>query len=159
MLGNDLIAFKSFVQQIVEEASKLKDKHTDAANALVNYACIFSQSDIEFEMYCCNAELFGSILQQTSTGPLFHIEPTRTVAGDLELLKVRRPDETRIELGDADFTLSDYVSFKAQYLYLPGFSLVEREKFEMIELVDPSFNVRAYFSCPTLLEQFGLASY
>ena len=34
--------------------------------------------------------------------------------------------------------------------------LIVRENFEMIELFDPEFNVRAYFSNPPLDEQFGI---
>jgi hypothetical protein len=34
-----------------------------------------------------------------------------------------------------------------------GFKLIEREDFEMIELMDSEFNVRAYFSNPPLDER------
>lgn len=83
-------------------------------------------------------------------GPVFHITPIATAAGDLELLKIRRPDPKREEMGDADFTLSDYESFKKKYLGKPGFSLIKRPDMEMIELMDSSYNAIAYFSHPTL---------
>ena len=43
---NDLLLL---VKEIVENATKLKDKHTNQKNASVNYACIFSQSKDEYD--------------------------------------------------------------------------------------------------------------
>jgi hypothetical protein len=71
-------------------------------------------------------------------------------------LKIRKPDATRFERGDADFTIIDYPNFKSNYLANPGFKLIERKGFEMIELIDSAFNARAYFSNPTLDQQLGL---
>ncbi len=95
-------------------------------------------------------------MRDTSTGPLFKIAPLQTVAGPLQLLKIRKPDPTRTERGDADFTVSDYPTFKAKYLQRPGFRLIERPEMEMVELVDLTFNVRAYFSNPTLMKQLEI---
>jgi len=98
----------------------------------------------------------GKIIEETLTGPLFHIQPLETIAGKLQLLKIRKPDVTRPELGDADFTISNYAEFKKKYLSQKGFNLIIRKNFEMIELVDPQFNVRAYFSNPPLSKQFEI---
>lgn len=148
--------FKRFIQGIVEESTTLKNKHTDETNAVVNYACIFCQSEQEFKEYNNLAKEFGEIVKETSTGPLFKISPLDTISGKLQLLKIRSPDETRTEKGDADFTVSDYNSFKEKYLQKEGFSLIKREEFEMIELVDSKFDVRTYFSNPPLDEQLGI---
>ncbi|OGY18280.1 MAG: hypothetical protein A3F04_00200 [Candidatus Chisholmbacteria bacterium RIFCSPHIGHO2_12_FULL_49_9] len=147
---------KKFVQEIVNYAKSIKDKHTGEADAPVNYACIFAQSQEEFDDLLTTARNLGKVIKETPTGPLFRIEPLRTVSGPLRLLKVRKPDVTRIERGDADFTVSDYPSFKKSVLKKPGFTLIEREEFEMIELMDPGFDVRAYFSHPTLDRQLEL---
>lgn len=98
----------------------------------------------------------GNVIKETPTGPLFHITPLNTVAGKLQLLKIRKPDATRPELGDADFTVTNYAEFKKKCLSQRGFKLIVRENFEMIELVDPQFNVRAYFSNPPLNEQLKI---
>jgi hypothetical protein len=79
-----------------------------------------------------------------------------TTAGRLQLLKLRAPDKSRRERGDADFTVSNYQTFKSKYLNSPGFKLIVRDKFEMIELSDPTFGVLAYFSNPPLDVQLGL---
>jgi len=147
---------KLFIQEIVEKSNELKNKYTDETNAKVNYACIFSQNQKEFDEYKKITENFGKIVKETVSGPLFQIEPLNTVAGTLQLLKIRLPDITRPELGDADFSLVDYAKFKNKYLTKKGFKLIEREHMEMIELMDKTFNVRVYFSHPPLDKQLGI---
>jgi len=150
-------SLKQFVQEIAEKANALKDKHTSEKNAPVNYACIFCQSDEQYDSLVTLTQEIGKVVEETPTGPLFHIQPLDTIAGKLQLLKIRKPDTTRPELGDADFTVSNYTEFKKKYLSQKGFSLIVRKNFEMIELVDPKFNVRAYFSNPPLDKQFKIA--
>ncbi len=97
----------------------------------------------------------GVVVKPTSTGPLFRIKPLKTVSGDLRLLKIRLPDPTRPELGDADFTVRDFSTFKKSHLSRKGFRPIPRD-FEMIELMEPGSDVRTYFSNPPLDEQLGL---
>ncbi len=146
---------KELVQKIVKEAKKLKDKYTDQVSAPVNYACIFCQSEEEQQSFLEEANKLGVIIEQTLTGPLFKIS-LDTMAGKLQLLKIRKPDPTRPERGDADFTVSDYPAFKEKYLKNPSFKLIQKDDFEMIELYDKDADVRAYFSNPPLDKQLGL---
>lgn len=138
------------VQNIVEEAWHLQFKHTQMSHAPVNYACVFAQSDDEYHLWSIAAEQLGKVVKETPTGSVYQIEPLQTMAGDLQVVKIRKPDSTRPELGDADFTVSDYENFKKKYQNQKGFKVISRPDMEMIELVDASFNVRAYFSHPTL---------
>jgi hypothetical protein len=144
------------VQEIVKRANTLKDKHTSEKNAPVNYACVFCQNDEQYDSLVALAQEIGKVIEETPTGPLFHIQPLDTIAGKLQLLKIRKPDATRPELGDADFTVSNYPEFKKKYLSQKGFSLIIRKSFEMIELTDSKFNVRAYFSNPPLNKQLKI---
>jgi hypothetical protein len=94
--------------------------------------------------------------RRTPTGPIFLLKsPLNTAGGILRLVKIRSPDPARPQRGDADFTVPDYLAFKRQFLGNKGFSLIERPGIEMIELVDPKFDVRAYFSNPPLDSQLG----
>jgi hypothetical protein len=147
MTGDDL---KKLVREIVAEARRLSNAYTSEGNAPVNYACVFAQNEAEFDGLANFARQLGPMVQDTSMGPVFLIAPLQTVAGDLELLKIRRPDAKRLERGDADFTVADYESFKKTYLGKPGFGFIKRPEMEMIELIDPSYNAVAYFSYPTL---------
>ncbi len=148
---------KNFIFDMVRQSRELKNKYTDETDARVNYACIFSQSDDEFSELKKSAEQIGKAIEETPSGPLFYIQPLDTVSGQLKLLKIRKPDKTRPERGDADFTVNDYRVFKNKYILQNNFKLILREKFEMIELMDPDFNVRAYFSHPPLDKQLGIS--
>ncbi len=147
---------QTLLKEIVEQAQRLKDKHTNEINAKVNYAAIFTQSQKEYDLFILSANKIGKIIKDTPTGPLFNISSLDTKAGKLKLVKIRLPDKTRQERGDADFTVSNYPAFKKDSLTKPGFKLIVRDKSEMIELMDSTFNVRAYFSNPPLDKQLGL---
>src|SRR3989344_9314184 len=138
--------FISIIQSIISEAVKLRDAKTTEKSAPVNYACVFSQNDTEYESLLAASKKLGNVVQETAMGPVFQISPIDTIAGSLRLVKIRKPDSKRPERGDADFTVLDYSKFKKAYLPQKGFKLIVRENFEMIELIDPEFNVRAYFS-------------
>lgn len=148
---------KVLAQDIVKKSCALKDKYTSERNAPVNYACIFCHSMEEYDLLRKLAREFGTVLQETHSGPLYHIQPLKTVSGDLKILKIRLPDDKHMDLGDADFSVEDYPSFKQTYLPKPRFKLIERPNMEMIELMDSSFDVRAYFSHPPLDQQFGIS--
>jgi hypothetical protein len=142
---------KKLVKDIVEQANKLKNKHIDG-DAPVNYVCIFAQSQKEYEEFLEAAQKLGKLLKETSMGPVFYIKPMDTVAGPLKMVKIRVPDPTRTERGDADFTISDYANFEKKHLTRSGFKKIERPNFVMIELMDSDFDVRVYFSNPSMEE-------
>jgi len=146
----DIKELENLVQTIVAEASKLRDARTAANGTPVNYACVFSQSEQEYDSLVEVAKQLGKVAQETEMGPVFHIKPLDTIAGTLRLLKIRKFDSKRKERGDADFTVADYQIFKKTYLDKPGFKLIERPNMEMIELADPTFEALAYFSNPPL---------
>ena len=150
----DVAEFQELVKSIVKDSNKLKDSHTVEKEAKVNYACVFAQDSNSYGEFLKAANELGKVIDDTPTGPLFQIAPLDTIAGRLKLVKVRKPDPSRKERGDADFTVSDYDSFKEMYLSKPGFRLIERPKFEMIELTDSRFDVLAFFSNPPLDKQF-----
>jgi hypothetical protein len=147
---------KNRIKDIVAMAVLLRDKHIEHEDASVNYACIFSQNKSEYEELLAAARKIGEVIKETPTGQLFHIEPLKTVAGDLRLLKIRIPDVTRPERGDADFTISNFPEFEKKYLSKPNFKIIRRSDFYMIELMDSDFDVRAYFSNPPLDKQLNL---
>ena len=95
---------EALVRNIVKLSKELKDKYTKAASAPVNYACVFSHSKVEYDGLIEAAGKIGKVIDNTPTGPVFLIKPIETVAGRLKLLKIRIPDPTRPERGDADFS-------------------------------------------------------
>ena len=147
---------KNLVKSVVEKATALKNKYIGYENTPVNYACIFSQSKEEYVELVEAARKIGKIIKETPTGPLFHIDPLETVSGVLKLLKIRIPDPTRPERGDADFTVLNFSEFEKKYLNKPGFKIIKRPDFYMLELTDPKFDVRVYFSNPPLDKELNI---
>lgn len=148
---------RALVWRIVRDAQVLKDKHiADQIDAQVNYTCIFAKDEAEYNVLLQAISALGPKVDSSKRGLIFDVGGIDTSAGQLRVLKLRAPDPERPERGDADFTVSNYPGFKATYLSRPGFKLLLRPKFEMIELMDPAFDVLAYFSHPPLDEQLGL---
>lgn len=148
---------KSKVRGIVKRANMLKDEYLGNNNAPVNYACIFSQNQEECDQLTKLAAIIGKVVMETPTGLLYQIKPLSTVAGDLQLLKIRLPDPSRPELGDADFTITDFDGFEKKYLPKTQFKRIQKDNFYMIELMDSRYEVRAYFSNPPLDKQLGIS--
>ena len=146
------------IREIVVKAVGLKNKFTTEPNAPVNYACVFAQNPEEYQDLIKAAASLGQTIKEMSNGLLFALDGIETISGTLLLLKVRQPDPTKPERGDADFTVANFDAFKHAYLSKPGFKLIERPqlKMEMVELMQPGHNVRVYFSNPPLAEVLGL---
>ncbi|HBA36367.1 TPA: hypothetical protein DCZ15_00670 [Candidatus Falkowbacteria bacterium] len=146
---------KNTVKDIVAKADILKSKIVKEP-VPVNYACIFCQSKEEYTSFLETTKQIGTVVQETKAGPVFQIASLPTIAGNLQLLKIRKPDPTRPERGDADFTLLNYEEFKKEHLSQPGFSLIQKEQLEMIEYMEPDSSIRVYFSNPPLDKQLGI---
>lgn len=130
---------------VVQNCVRLKNKYVNESMD-VDYICIFSQNQEEYDRLQKLASELGPIADKTKSGPVFKFNnPPQTIAGKPKLLKIRIPDATRPQRGDADFS-TDYENFKKKYLNSRGFSLIVRPKFEMLELRDDNFDVLVYFS-------------
>jgi len=147
---------KNIARDIVKKATLLKDKHTDQKEAQVSYVAIFCQTDEEFEEFTRIVRSFGSIINETPTGFHYRIPPLTTVCGQFQILKIRIPDKTRPERGDADYNVENYEEFKKMHLHLSGFKLIKRKDHEMIELMELGADVRVYFSNPHVDKLLGI---
>ncbi|PID98754.1 hypothetical protein CSA80_04800 [Candidatus Saccharibacteria bacterium] len=144
------------VQSIVRSAKELHLAMTNQGEVSVNYACIFAQNKEEFDTFEAALQSSGKVIQKTKSGPVFAVPPFPTAAGPLKIVKIRRPDPSRPERGDADFTLLNYSEFKDAHLGHPGWKLIERPDMEMLELAHPRYDVLVYYSHPTLAEVLGV---
>ena len=152
----DKKGIKDLIKEIVSKARILKDKYTDQKKAPVSYVAIFCQNDEEYEEFTKIVRTFSSVINETSTGFHYKIDPLDTVSGPLKILKIRKPDRTRPERGDADFNIPNFKEFKKKHLPLKGFKLIERKDHEMIELMEKGADVRVYFSNPHVDELLGI---
>jgi hypothetical protein len=144
---------KSTIRAIVTSANQLRLRHAPTYEARISYSAIFCQNNAQFDSLKVELDAIGRVADETPTGPVYIVPEMPTAGGLLKIVKLRAPDPTRPEQGDADFALENYPEFKAANLGRPGFRLIEREHFEMIELIDRDFAVRAYFSHPPVEEQ------
>lgn len=151
-------AINEILEYIVTETLKMNHIHIPEELTEINYSAIFCQNDFEYEQFNRGTAQIGDIIEDTPTGPLYKFsEPLETLAGPLHLLKIRKPDITRPERGDADFTLKDYNTFKEKYSKdFQHFKIIDRGRFEMIELRDQKFQVLSYFSNIPLTTQLGI---
>lgn len=138
--------FNDLINYVVKKCVELKNKYIDESNLQIDYICLFSHNKEEFSEFIKHASKIGTIINETKTGPVFKFHsPLKTIAGNARVIKIRLPDTTRKEKGDVDFT-TNYQEFKKKYIDHKNFSLIVREKFEMLELRDNEFDVLVYFS-------------
>lgn len=137
--------FQEIIDFIINNCRDLKNKYVDE-DLEIDYICIFSKDEGEYGELQEQASALGEIADNTTTGPVFIFDnPPDTAIGKPKVLKIRMPDKTRPERGDVDFN-TDYEELKNKYYDDNKFKLIKRERFEMLELRDPEFNVLVYFS-------------
>lgn len=140
---NNLI---KIIRYIVSRSPELKNKYTYASMATVEFGCIFCKSEDEYKELTSSIERLGRIVERTQSGFTYLLnKPIETIAGPLRLVKIRKPDSSRLERGDADFN-TNYTSLKAKYQTDSRFELVRKEDFEYLRLSDPDFDVMTCFS-------------
>lgn len=140
---DDLI---SIIHYIVNQSVKLKNKYTDEVNAKVEFGDIFCRNGTEYQQLTKVISKMEKIVYTVPTGNIYSLnKPIKTVAGILFLVKIRMPDDKFHFRGDADFD-TDYPKLKQQYQDNPRFELIVRDKFEMLRLSDPDFDVMTCFS-------------
>lgn len=153
----NITEFKEKVKYIVETSysqALLNKKHT---NLPVNYACIFSHSESEYDELISLASQIGKNIKDTYSGPIFHIKEIETEAGNLKLLKIRQPDSKKEGIiGYADFTVPNFEEFKSQNLSNSKYYLFDRENYEIIGLDTENSDVETYFANPPLDVQLGV---
>jgi len=153
MNNSDII---KFIQNLVVDAVNLKNKYVHLHDISINYACIFTHSDEEYKILNKLGYKMGSVVRETTMGSIFHIEPIDTIAGQMQLLKIRKPDPKKFERGYVDFTVPDYNSFKNKYLPSKEFHLIKRPDYEILGLSEKDCDVRVYFAYPPMDEQLGV---
>lgn len=147
------------VHYIVEQADRLRLHYIENYPATVDFGCIFSQTEAEYQQLTEDISPIARIVQDTPTGFTYLLnEPLVTKVGLLKLVKIRKPDKARPERGDADFSL-DYSQLKQQVAQDHHFELVIRPEFEMLRLSDSQFDVMACFSKVPLSKALKLSRF
>lgn len=145
------------VRYIVDQGLDAIVKNTEEKYLPVDYLAIFCHDDNEYyqldQFVAALGEIIDQHLSKTGNTYLLH-KPISTNAGDLKMLKIRKPDATRPQRGAPDFQVTDYNAFKEKYLSAGGnFTLMPRKDYEMIEL--KGIDALVYFPSKSFDERQG----
>jgi hypothetical protein len=137
---------EDIVQYIVLRAVELKNKCTDEIDAQVEFVDIFAEDKEEFQQLTNIIMKMGKVAFSGPTGNIYLLyQPIKTVAGILSLVKIRIPDESLHYRGDADFN-TNFSELLKKHQDDKRFEHIVRDKFEMLRLSDPNFDVMSCFS-------------
>jgi hypothetical protein len=140
---------------LVKQGLATLERFTDEKNGALDYVAIFAKDENEFNDLLMIAETVGQEVDKETakTGRTFLLnKPLDTTAGVLSLIKIRKPDDTRLQRGAPDFKIPDYQQFKDKYLKSDGnFTLMLKNDYEMIEIKGP--DVLVYIPDKTLSER------
>ncbi len=76
-----------------------------------------AKNENEYIRYLEKADMIGTIIKDTETGPIFKLsQPIVTGMRKLYIIKVRKPDKTKLQRGDADYRIANYEAFKHKHL-------------------------------------------
>ncbi|HCC67850.1 TPA: hypothetical protein DEP90_01385 [Patescibacteria group bacterium] len=133
------------IYKIIEEVKKLRTICYPDHTLPIEYLTIFSQSKSEFEKIRTFLQRAGKE-RDANNGYKYILKESITYLEEIiEVVRVRKPDIHRKELGCADlkYKTQSYNNLRDTALK-KGFDIILRERYEMIELSDFNINVYAY---------------
>ncbi len=133
------------IEQIILEILKLKRICYPNFNFKINYLTIFSESKDDFKNLEKELRKIGKEEIANNGFKYLLKKPINYKKETISLIRVRKPDIHRKELGCADLIYKslDYPQLRKIALD-KGYDLIVRKDYEMIELSDFNINVYAY---------------
>lgn len=133
------------ISTIVDEVQKLRNVCYPENILPIEYLTIFSQSENEFTSLRESLSLLGQETEANNGFKYILKEPLIYQGETMTLVRIRKPDIHRKELGCADliYNESDYQRLRDIALE-KGLDIILRKGYEMIELSDFNINVYAY---------------
>ena len=112
----------------------------------VDFVAIYARSDEEFEKISAELKENGTVSLPRPEGDYYLLnEPLETSVGIIMNCRVRRNPEGYKERGYVDFESVNHEDFVKKYSEKEFFRIMPGSGVPMVELFDPSFDVRAYF--------------
>ena len=102
----------------------------------MDYVDIFPRSEEDIIVLNEQAIKLGKIIEKTEKGTTYRLsKPISTELGKIELLKIRKFDETRLPwLGAGDFIVNDFIGFKNKYQNAKNCKYQEAPTYNAIEI-------------------------
>ena len=134
--------------EIAMSSQKMASKYVDKSDLTgrFNYVSIFAKTEEEYKLFTDEISANGDLFDQQLSGNYIKLyQPLKTPIGEIDICRIRVPDKNHLERGYLDFEVTNYQGFKKKYLQKQYFSLLGLPQVEMVELLVPEFDVRAYF--------------
>lgn len=147
---------KEKIKDIVIGITNVKNQYVSEKDLVLDYVTIFSHSNIEFKELVKAAQECCEEVNEHN-GPVYILKkPMKFRNGTLKLLRIRKPDSERPQVGCGDFKVSDYKKFRDRYLKRKNFVFFDRKDFEFIGIHDPDKDYLVYFPDIPLSEDLGI---
>ena len=132
--GSNGCSLKNIIHKIVDLCKD--DIKSFPEIECMDFVDIFPRSEENRVALNDEAVKLGNIIEKNERGTTYRLnEPISTELGKLELLKVRKFDETRLPwLGAGDFIVHDFDKFKNKYQNAKNCKYVEAPTFNAIEI-------------------------
>ena len=133
-MGNKPYKIEVIIHKIVDLCKK--DILSFPEIICMDYVDIFPRSEEDRVLLNSEANKLGNIIEKNERGTTYRLnKPISTELGNIELLKIRKFDETRLSwLGAGDFIVNEFDKFKNKYQNAKNCKYVEAPTYNAIEI-------------------------
>lgn len=143
--------------EIADNASRLLHK-LKVTDTNLEFISVFAQNAEEYERYLEELLNIGTLFDESTTGVFISLErPLSTSLGGISVIKVRKPNEERRDLGNANYFVNDFQSFLNKYSKTDYFSVSsDSEGIKLATLEEVNANSFVVIRESSLLEKLSL---
>lgn len=150
---------QEIIQYIVHKGLLALEGSSAQDKSPIDFVSIFSKDDLEFNQLTEAIEPRAKKIKSDTgiTGITYLLSTSiQTEAGELKIVRIRKPDPTRPQRGAPDFRVPDYKSFKEECLNKNSgnYTILMRKGFELVEI--KGINVLVYVPNVPISEELGL---
>lgn len=147
----------SIAIEIADNASRLLHK-LKVTDTNLEFISVFAQNAEEYERYLEELLNIGTLFDESTTGVFISLErPLSTSLGGISVIKVRKPNEERRDLGNANYFVNDFQSFLNKYSKTDYFSVSsDSEGIKLATLEEVNANSFVVIRESSLLEKLSL---
>jgi molecular chaperone GrpE len=101
------------IKETVEKSQILREEKLSEIETNLDYVAVFCQSNKEYDQYNEEADKLGKVYKEDSNGITYIlIDQIDTVEGPLSLVKIRKYEEEKSQLGAPDYSVTGYLKIK-----------------------------------------------
>ncbi len=101
------------IKEIVEKAQILREEKLSSLETSLDYVAVFCQSNKEYDQYNEEADNLGKVYKEDSSGITYILDDElATVDGPVNLIKIRKPEDGKEQVGAPDYSVTGYLKIK-----------------------------------------------